>query len=386
MLNSKSRGRPFGAIDFESRWTQCAWFLAFALLTRFSVFGDPHYTNDEAFYFLVGQRAHEGFLPYVDIWDRKGPGLFLVYYLIAGVSGSLLAYQIAALLAAAATAQVVNLLSERISDRKGAMFAGTFYLALLPLYGGGGGQSPVFYNIFMALSALLVVQARARLREGRVGAPVYLAMASAGLAITFKQTAIAESAFLGCYCLWQMRGIGPVKLLRSALLMMLAGAGPTLLFGAGIAVFGHFGEFWQAMVGSNLQRTYYPAGATLERGIKFALYCSPAALLALTGIVPKHASVLWARPFLTGWLVASIAGVLMVPNFFEHYALPFALPASVAASRFVYCRGLRPLYVYVVLAAVVLIGPAFRFEDRRESRTSIAVSYTHLTLPTILRV
>jgi hypothetical protein len=132
-----------GRIDWETRGVQFAWFLLFALLTRASVFGDPHYTNGEAFYLLVGQRAHEGFLPYVDIWDRKGPGLFLTYYLISAISFAVVTYQIAALLAAATTAFIVNQIAERFSTRTGAMFAGTFYLALLPLYGGGGGQPNV---------------------------------------------------------------------------------------------------------------------------------------------------------------------------------------------------------------------------------------------------
>ena len=63
---------------FAGRAAQLGWFLAVALLTRVSTFGDTGYHNDELLYFLVGQRMHDGLLPYVDIWDRKGPGLFLI--------------------------------------------------------------------------------------------------------------------------------------------------------------------------------------------------------------------------------------------------------------------------------------------------------------------
>src|SRR5262245_35140099 len=84
-----------------TRWVQVAWFLAFALVTRVSVFGDTNYFNDELLYLLIGQRMHEGLLPYVGLWDRKGPGLFLIYYLFAAFSQSVLTYQVAAWLTVA---------------------------------------------------------------------------------------------------------------------------------------------------------------------------------------------------------------------------------------------------------------------------------------------
>lgn len=350
-----------------------AWFLAFALLTRISALGDAGYTNDEAFYTLVGQRAHEGFLPYVDIWDRKGPGLFLVTYLISGISFSILAYHITALIFAAATAWLVMTMAEHFSTRKGAIFAGTFYLALLPLYGGGAGQSPVFYNLFVALAATIVIASRARLRQGLVGWRIHLAMASAGFAITFKQTAIAESVFLGCYCLWQLRAAAlPLrKLLAAGVMMALAGAAPMLLFGLSLALLGHFAEFWQAMVSSNLRRGFFPGADTAARAVAFVALCSPALLLAIAGIVARGPAP-WARHFLAAWLCAAAVGVALVPNFFEHYALPLMLPASVAAGRFVLFPQLRPVFAYAMIAAVLLMGPAFDFGARRQSREALA--------------
>jgi hypothetical protein len=65
-------GAAFEAL-FRSPWARFAWFLAFALLTRFPVLGDTNYYNDEYFYFQAGIRMHDGALPYVDVWDRKGP-------------------------------------------------------------------------------------------------------------------------------------------------------------------------------------------------------------------------------------------------------------------------------------------------------------------------
>src|SRR5690606_29288719 len=153
----------------------------------------------------VGQRMHDGLLPYVDIWDRKGPGLFLTYWLIAGISHAVIAYQLAACLFAAATAQVIASIAGRRADRIGAVLAGTLYLAMLPLFAGGGGQAPVFYNLFVALAVLAVI---ARPPGTEIRACDCLAMASAGFAATFKQTALAEGVFLGGAILWQLHRAG----------------------------------------------------------------------------------------------------------------------------------------------------------------------------------
>ena len=57
-----------------------AGILLFATLVRCQTFGDPFIGFDEQFYLLVGDRMwHHGDLPFVDIFDRKPIGLFLIY-------------------------------------------------------------------------------------------------------------------------------------------------------------------------------------------------------------------------------------------------------------------------------------------------------------------
>lgn len=72
--------REFGA----ARWAlPAAWPVAFLLVAaialRASTFCDPFVNADEQFYLVVGDRMLHGLLPYVDIWDRKPIGLFLLY-------------------------------------------------------------------------------------------------------------------------------------------------------------------------------------------------------------------------------------------------------------------------------------------------------------------
>ena len=193
--NAEPMATPSAA---RARLALAAWLLAFALVSRITVFGDTNYFNDEYFYFQGGLRLWVGDLPYVDVWDRKGPGLFLTYALAGAVSSSVIAYQTLALLFAAATALCVSAIARRFTTPAGAALGGTLYLVLLVFFGGGGGQSPVFYNLWMALAALGVLRALSALDRGEASPALYVAMAAAGFALTFKQTAIAE-------CLHQAR-------------------------------------------------------------------------------------------------------------------------------------------------------------------------------------
>src|SRR3546814_14232447 len=88
---------------------------AFALRGRY--FGIPHLHVDEQFYLLVGDRIlNHGAIPYVDIWDRKPVGLFLLYAGIRLLGGDgIVQYQVVATLFAAATAILIAGWSARFS-------------------------------------------------------------------------------------------------------------------------------------------------------------------------------------------------------------------------------------------------------------------------------
>ena len=359
---------------FATRRAQFGWFLILATISRISVFGDTNYFNDEYFYFQAGLRLHDGELPYVDVWDRKGPGLFLTYWLTGFFSRSVIAYQAAALLAAAATAYLANRIAGRFTSRIGAMLGGSLYLVLLVFFGGGGGQSPVFYNLATALAALIVVEALPRLRRGEVPLSLYGAMAAAGFAITFKQTAICESLFLGLFVLWQLRHRPLPCLAAIALGLIAAGAAPMALFAALYALAGHFSEFWHAMVTANLAKAYNPANDMARRIAVLTMLMSPALLPALAGILIRDDSPDAPRAFLIGWLLAAMAGVAMVPNFYEHYLLPLCLPVSVAAARALGYRRIGPIYGYAAVLFLLLLGPGLDFKQRAASREAMAAT------------
>ena len=316
------------------RLAEGLWLALFALATRYAVLGDVAYFNDEAFYFLAGQKLHTGLLPYTGVWDRKGPGLFLTYYLITFLGSAHVVYQLVALLFALATALLVARIVRFWVGGWGPVLAATLYLATLPMFGGAGGQSPVLYNLWMALAAWAVLRAGPQLDAGQVPRGALWAMASAGFAITFKQCAAAEAVFLGLWALWRARA-GGAPWLTTGLKLALCGLAPFTLFALAYALAGHFHEFWHAMVTANLNKPADPWGDHWSRIRALAQSASPALVLAAIGLaLPVRRDGAEAdRRFLVGWVLAGMAGVAMLPNFYDHYMLPLMLPLAVAAGR-----------------------------------------------------
>ncbi|HEY6868399.1 MAG TPA: hypothetical protein VI199_01465, partial [Novosphingobium sp.] len=270
-----------------------------------------------------------GVLPYVDVWDRKPPGLFLLYGMLATLGTTVWIYQVAACLAAAATALLVARLVERLGgNRPGGLAAGLAYLFTLLPFGGDSGQAPDLYNPLVAAAALLVVGESAALARARVRPGCWAAMALCGLAISIKQTAAFESAFLGLWLCGSLlaAGVRLPRLLFLAAGWIALGLLPMLSFATFYAVIGHFPEFRHAMVGSNFAKAR--VGGEGTRAIGIALRVAPLAAFAVAGTIGARGA---RRGFLDGWLLAALAGFLAVPNFYGHYLLPMLVPLCVAA-------------------------------------------------------
>lgn len=340
--------------------------LIIAVALRWDTFGDPNLHGDEVFYQTVGVAMHHGALPYVDVWDRKPFGLFALSWLIACFGQDMLAFQLAACFCAAGTAWCVAELARRWTSRGGALLAGLAYLLWLPVLQGFGGQSPVFYNLFIALAALLMVRALPALRQGRSPRALYAAMLLAGLGLTIKTSALFEGAFLGLYATWALwRAAGP-RALTTAALWALVGAAPALTYAAAYGVLGHWPEYWHAMVTANLDKPpHWPT--SLARLKYMALALAPLVPFALLGLTRLGRE---ARHFLLLWLLAALLGLAAVPNFYLHYALPIMVPLCVAAGGF-FARGAVGVAGIGILAFLSLTIAPFQPGHTAKSRAAI---------------
>ncbi|WP_375397169.1 ArnT family glycosyltransferase [uncultured Sphingomonas sp.] len=316
-----------------------ALLIAVAVALRARDFGNPVIHVDEQFYLLVGDRMRHGALPYVDIWDRKPVGLFLIFAAIRMLPGEgILAYQLVATLFAAATAWLIAQAGRRLgAGSSGAVVAAVAYLLWLSLLSGRGGQSPVFYNLFVAGAGLLTLRLPGlAARRDRRGIVVNGAVACllAGLAIQTKYTPVVEGAFFGLAHSWYLRRAGggwPV-MVGAALLWAILGIAPTAIVVADYWRRGpaFFQAFWFANFASVALRKGYPAAKIAARLAGTTTQLLPFIVMAVMAwrARPRCPEILLAF----GWLAAALIAFAMIGAFFDHYALPLMVPLTIVAA------------------------------------------------------
>jgi hypothetical protein len=298
-----------------------------AIALRLPDIGNPLLDVDEQMYVLVGQRMWDGALPYVDIWDRKPIGLFLIYAAGQMLPGDpFFACHLVSLAAAWGTAAVITAFARRFASAGAARGAGLLYLLWLELIGGRGGQSPVFYNLLIAAAAWLSWDSIIGRRRAALPA-----MLLAGLALQIKPTALFEGCYLGLSLLaasWQ-RHARPMRLAGEAMLYVTIALAPTAAAYASYVAIGH-GEAWRfANVRSIFLRQVTPTEPVAMHLVGAFVVLLVPLVLAVRGILLQPRP---ARLFLSGWLVAAVTGWLLVPPYFNHYALPLLVPLAVAAA------------------------------------------------------
>jgi hypothetical protein len=304
-------------------------FMALAFLSRIATFGHPDLYVDETFYFAAGVEVLHGAVPFVDVWDRKPPGHFLLFAGIAAISDWFVTYQIVAAIFAGTTAFVIYRAARHLAKPLAAATAGGVYLLTIYAFNGYGGQSAVFYNLFMALAGASLMAAAPRIAERRATIMVCFAMLCAGLAVSIKTTAVFEAAFFGLYAAAAQLKTG--RSVRTSLLRIAAWALiallPTLAFALWYYARGYWDEYWTAMVLSNLRKPIDEAGSTMRLQV-IAAMAAPLMVSAAIALfmVPKK-----QRAFLIGWAVAAMIGFFALPSFYLHYALPLIVPLCIVA-------------------------------------------------------
>lgn len=349
-------------LEAAPRWLV---LLAVAVATRAITFGNPVLHVDEEFYFLVGQRWADGAIPYVDIWDRKPIGLFLIYWLpgAIGPPWGIWLYQTMALACVVGTALIIASLATRAGWRRGAVPGAIAYLVWITLIEGQGGQSPVFYNLLMAGAAWLVAprgddgaEPGRRLRYG------FAAMALVGLALQVKTSVVFEGLFFGLWLMWRERGRPAVALAYGAALALLA-ALPTAAAWASYRAIGHEADWVYANITSILERVPDPPGERFGNLAKLLLITSPMLAMAVLAraVRAEEGAERRTADWLFAWAAVAVSAVLGFGTWFDHYALPMLVPLSVLAAGFLgaHRTGMRiaiPLLLFVGVGGQALLS------------------------------
>lgn len=354
-----------------------AWFLIllmFAVAVRWRDFGNPAIHVDEQYYLLVGDRMLHGALPYLDIWDRKPVGLFLLFAGMRLLPGDgVLAYQLVATLCAASTGLLVAFGARRLGARPlGALLAACAYVLWLSFLSGRGGQTPVYYNLLMAAGGYLALCLPERARRREAGAIILsgaVACLLAGLAIQIKYTPLVEGAFFGLVHLWYLHRAGAriALIVGAGILWGALGIAPTL---AAILYFealgpAAFDTFWFSNFASIALRRGYPASKIAARLAGTAAQLSPFILAAM--LARRFSDRREELAVCVAWLVAALIAFAMIGAFFDHYALPLLAPLAMIAGL---ALGVSRLAQgFMAVAALALAG--FHLSTERDYRAGI---------------
>lgn len=341
--------------DLAWRWPLvAAAALAVALVTRWPLIGSPLAGLDEQFYLLAGDRLLHGALPYVDVWDRKPFGLFLLYAAIRLLPGDgMLAYQLVSTVFVALAGVLTVAVARRGAGWIASLAAGGVVIGNSTILGAGLGEAPVFYDPLVIGAAWLVLARRG-------GGWAMLLM---GVAITIKTTAIFEGIAFGIAMLVTHRAEGALALLRRAVHYVAIGAAPTLAIAGFYAVQGEFAAFWFANVTSILRRQGGTSTASLVQLVASLLLVAPLALPAIVGWRRAHDRVL-----LSVWSIAAGLGFLSVGYFAFHYALPLLAPLAILAAQGLPRRAAR---VAAALTAAMLGWQAVQASPAAQDRTDL---------------
>lgn len=352
--------------------------LLLALALRAPDFGNPIIHPDEQYYVLVGSRMWHGALPYIDLWDRKPIGLFLIYAATQGVPGDgIVAYQVVALLFAVATAWAIGRAARLLgADAGGALVAGAAYLVWLPMLSGRAGQAAVFFDLFMAVGAVLTLRLPALARAGDARAIVWSGAGAcllAGLGIQTKYTPAVEGAMFGIAHLYYLRraGAGPGAIAAAGALWLLLGLAPTL---AAIGFYRHLGPaaldaFWYDNFTSIFARSgySYPAGLTARRLL--GIFAQLLLLAICAGVTIRRDRAREEVHVAAAWMAAALVPFVLLGVYFDHYALPLLPPLlTLAAPTFARRRRIA-LGIVAAGLTVVAIEAAIRPNDVPGVRT-----------------
>ncbi|MBA5726144.1 hypothetical protein CPA57_07655 [Bombella sp. TMW2.1880] len=330
--------------------------LIVAVISRYPALGNPFIFFDEEFYLFVGGRMLHGDIPYVDVWDRKPIGLFLIYefFHLFGPY-RIWAYQIGALLSAWATSILCMKMARFIAPKTGAFLTGCLYLLWINGAQGIGGQAPVFYNLLITGAMLAIVTFLDQKQTKSLNRTGILVMALFGIAIQIKPTVVFEGIYAGLVLLWMtyQKTKSWSAILVNAFLWCGIALIPTLCVIGFYAGIGHFHDWWFANVSSIFlkQKTPHDSWKTFWHWIHWAVTIT----LLLLSIMILRALVIKQKPtkvsliFITGWAWAAFAGFILFGCFSKHYALPLFAPFFINAAPLWQARMGRLWLIILVL-------------------------------------
>ena len=242
-----------------------AGFTALAFVLRSSTFFHSVENWDESQFLLVARSLLDGHAPYTEIWERKPPGIFVLFAVAQLVFGrSVAAIRILGCLAVAASSVLLFLIGRSLKNPTAGLLAGILYEIFSLTYGRPTGLE-ICFTPFLLFAFYLVLSRNTEELLGGVTLPLGLGFV-AGAALQISYLVLFDLSALGLFLLvflWPSVRVQPARFFR---FLGLVAVGPVALFAVAALSFaaaGHFADYLDANVGANFR---YVAGSRVDYG------------------------------------------------------------------------------------------------------------------------
>lgn len=320
--------------------------LSLAIRLPFAFYADLNW--DEALYRMMADSVLRGQPPYVEIWDRKPVGMFLILATVQAAFGDgILALRIATAVSVGIGSYFLAAIGRTILSSAPAVgiTAGCLYLFYSTRNGGDGTNAELFFEPLCLAGFWLLLQIRPRRSDG-IGL-AFVAGLLMGAAFQVKYNAIFDIAAFGAmYLVLRMEGLDAVAIRNVIRIALAVGLGIVAPTGAVIA--------WYASVGA--AEAFFSANFTANAGM-LAGAASPlrldrlpyllgqmdvltlgtAAAIVLGPLLADTAERRRAVLAIAIWLVAMALSLLFMRRFAGHFTLQ-VMPAMAMATAFVAVR------------------------------------------------
>ena len=312
-------------------------FLAILVFLFLMPFFHAPFERDQGTYATIARGWMKGALPYRDLWDNKGPLLFLWYVASFVLLGeNIVAPRIMAAVAAGLTVPFVWASARRMFGRREATLAAImFTLSFADIYLQATANSEIFMLLPMTAGFWSFVMGTQKNR----GWWFFLSGILTSLAVFTRQSAILTFAgyyaWLAMICLRQRENRSRTLMAFAALTSGgLLGAVP---FGIYFAIHGALRDLWNAMYGFNVHWV-----AEQSFALKFVppLFIEPGPLVG--GLIFWIMAAvgfwkLWRRKDIAAWLVifflaASEVAAQVMGKGSAHYPIQLLPGAAIAAA------------------------------------------------------
>jgi Dolichyl-phosphate-mannose-protein mannosyltransferase len=353
-------------------WLVLAAIALFTLFVRFPELGNPAPDFDEQLYFLAGDRMWSGDIPFVDIWDRKPVGLFLIYAAIRLLGGDgILQYQLVAALFAIATGWLVYSITLRFASWKGALSAALIYVLYLRALNSNVGQTETFLMLFCVGTMLLAVKSLETEDSGLIKRYAMAAMLIMGLALQVKYTVLPQCVFFGLFFLWRIgtRTGFATALLKNAPAFVALGLLPTVMVAGYYLAIGHFEDFYYANFTSIFDRGKLSGDILKYCIVRSTIMLLPLSILALSAWLERNRQAKSATAFtaISIWAFACLSGIIMTGSIYIHYCVPLVPALAILTGAFVDKSKLRliaPMVLSIYVLSLTDYTKSFAKNDR----------------------